>query len=165
MSLGPLSVANEVLLKLESSRHLKLDQLAETDVRELAHLLRTNNEVASRVQRLARCLPQVRSPLARTRTRTRTRCTYSTCTVIHAFCLVGVAEHRDAGAAADAKHPETLGDADAERALVLAREAALGLGGAGGAERAVLAVGGGPRERPHLLPRAGHPDAQAGTQS
>lgn len=64
VSLGPLSVANEVLLKLESSRHLKLDQLAETDVRELAHLLRTNNEVASRVQRLARCLPQVQLLLA-----------------------------------------------------------------------------------------------------
>ena len=61
VSLGPLSVANEVLLKLESARHLKLDQLAETDVRELAHLLRTNNEVASRVQRLARSLPQVLS--------------------------------------------------------------------------------------------------------
>lgn len=58
-ALGPLGLANELLLKLESTRHLKLDELAEMEVRELAYLLRTNNEIAARVQRLARCLPQV----------------------------------------------------------------------------------------------------------
>lgn len=59
ISLGSLTVTNEVLLKLESTRHLKLDQVAEMQVPELAHLLRTNNDIASRVQRLARCVPQV----------------------------------------------------------------------------------------------------------